>query len=111
MADPDNERNPLETLSLAGVGAVALIAQHADELASEIGARLGVERDEVRAVIADRPRQLAPRGHPARRERRDVRGARGIRARCGFSRVGGRPRLRVAQLEHRVKLLERGRDT
>ena len=50
---PASERGPLETLSLAGVGAVALVAQHADELASEIASRIGVERDEVRAVIAD----------------------------------------------------------
>ncbi len=53
MAEPANERGPLETLSLAGIGAIALVAQHADELAAEIGNRLGVERDEVRDVIAD----------------------------------------------------------
>ena len=53
MAEPANERGPLETLGLAGLGAIALVAQHADELAEEIGARLGVERDEVRGVIAD----------------------------------------------------------
>ncbi len=53
MAEPASERNPLETLGLAGIGAVALVAQHAEELATEIGDRLGVERDEVRAVISD----------------------------------------------------------
>ena len=52
-AVPADERGPLETLSLAGIGAVALVAQHADELASEIATRIGVERDEVRAVITD----------------------------------------------------------
>src|SRR5688500_17880990 len=53
MAEPGNERNPLETLGLAGIGAVALVAQRADELANQIGDRLGVERDEVRDVISD----------------------------------------------------------
>jgi len=40
---PASERSTLETLSLAGIGAVALVAQHADELASEIATRVGVE--------------------------------------------------------------------
>ncbi len=53
MAEPASARGPLESLGLAGIGAIALVAQHADELANEIGARLGVERDEVRSVISD----------------------------------------------------------
>ena len=48
MAETASERGTLETLGLAGVGAIALVAQHADELAEEIGTRLGVERDEGR---------------------------------------------------------------
>ena len=111
MADPDSERNPLETLSLAGVGAVALIAQHADELASEIGARLGVERDEVRAVIADLLDSW-------RREATRLGESGGTYAARAASELGAASResvgdlaLRVAQLEHRVKLLERGHDT
>ena len=110
MADRDNERNPLETLSLAGVGAVALIAQHADELASEIGARLGVERDEVRAVIADLLDSW-------RREATRLGESGGTYAARAASELGAASResvgdlaLRVAQLEHRVKLLERHAD-
>ena len=111
MADPDNERNPLETLSLAGDGAVALIAQHADELASEIGLRLGVERDEVRAVIADLLDSW-------RREATRLGESGGTFAARAASELGAASResvgdlaLRVAQLEHRMKLLERDRDT
>src|SRR6202008_1476720 len=52
-AVPASDRSTLETLSLAGIGALALVAQHAAELASEIAERVGVERNEVRAVIAD----------------------------------------------------------
>jgi polyhydroxyalkanoate synthesis regulator phasin len=107
MADPGSERGPLETLSLAGLGAVALVAQHADELASEIGARLGVERDEVRAVITDVLESW-------RREATRIGESGGTIAARAASELGAASRdavsdlaLRVAQLEHRVKLLER----
>jgi polyhydroxyalkanoate synthesis regulator phasin len=107
MAEPGSDRNPLETLSLAGVGAIALLAQHADELAGEIGARLGVERDEVRGVIADVLDSW-------RREATRLGESGGSVAARAASELGAASRevvseleLRVAQLEHRVKLLER----
>jgi polyhydroxyalkanoate synthesis regulator phasin len=107
MAEPASDRGPLETLGLAGIGAVALVAQHADELAAEIATRLGVERDEVRGVIADVldswRREASRLGESGS----------GIAARAA-SELGTASRdvvsdlaLRVAQLEHRVKLLER----
>jgi polyhydroxyalkanoate synthesis regulator phasin len=106
MAEPASERGPLETLSLAGIGAFALIAQHADELADEIGTRLGVEREQVRAAIADVleswKREASRLGEPGG----------GLAARAA-SELGTASReavdeleLRVAQLEHRVRLLE-----
>jgi polyhydroxyalkanoate synthesis regulator phasin len=107
MAEPDSDRSPLETLSLAGIGAVALVAQHADELAAEIGTRLGVERDEVRGVIADVLDSW-------RREAARLGESGGSMAARAASELGTASRevvsdlaLRVAQLEHRVKLLER----
>jgi polyhydroxyalkanoate synthesis regulator phasin len=107
MAEPADERGPLETLSLAGIGAVALVAQHAEELATEIGNRLGVERDEVRAVIADVVDSW-------RREASRLGETGGNVAARAVSELGtasresvGELELRVAQLEHRVKLLER----
>ena len=107
MAGPASDRNPLETLSLAGLGAVVLAAEHADRLADEIAARLGVERHEVRAAVAD-----------------VVEGWRREAGRLGETTGGAAARvaadlgvasqetvedlvLRVAQLEHRLKLLER----
>ena len=107
MAEPANERGPLETLGLAGVGAIALVAQNADELAAEIGARLGVERDEVRKAIADVVdswRREAARlgetgGNMAARAASEL----GTASRESVSEL----ELRVAQLEHRVRLLER----
>jgi polyhydroxyalkanoate synthesis regulator phasin len=107
MAEPADERSSLETLSLAGIGAVALVAQRADELASEIGNRLGVERDEVRAAIADVVDSW-------RREAARLGDAGGNMAARAASELGAASRevveeleLRVAQLEHRVRLLER----
>ena len=81
-----------------------------DELASEIGARLGVERDEVRAVIADLLDSW-------RREATRLGESGGTYAARAASELGAASResvgdlaLRVAQLEHRMKLLERDRD-
>lgn len=107
MAERADERGPFETLTLAGVGALALVAQRADELADEIGARLGVERDEVRAVIADVVESW-------RREAARLGEAGGSMAARAASELGTASRedveelaLRVSQLEHRVRLLER----
>jgi polyhydroxyalkanoate synthesis regulator phasin len=106
---PADERGPLETLGLAGIGAVALVAQHADELASEIATRIGVERDEVRAVIADVLDSW-------RREAARLGESGGSLAAKAASELGAASRdtlsdleLRVAQIEHRLRLLERDR--
>ena len=102
-----DHRSTLETLSLAGIGAVALVAQHADELASEIANQVGVERDEVRAVIADVLDSW-------RREATRLGESGGSMAARAASELGTASRdavsdieLRVAQIEHRLKLLER----
>jgi polyhydroxyalkanoate synthesis regulator phasin len=107
MAEPASERTPLETLSLAGIGAIALVAERADELATEIGARLGVERDEVRGAIADVLESW-------RREAARLGETGGSMAARAASELGTASReavddleLRVAQLEHRIRLLER----
>ena len=107
MAEPASERGPLETLSLAGLGAIALIAQHADELATEIGDRLGVERDEVRGVIADVldswRREATRLGETAGSTAARVSSELGTASREAVSDL----ELRVAQIEHRLRLLER----
>jgi polyhydroxyalkanoate synthesis regulator phasin len=107
MAERADERGPLETLGLAGIGAIALVAQNADELASEIGTRLGVERDEVRKAISDVLESW-------RREAARLGESGGNMAARAASELGtasresvGELELRVAQLEHRVRLLER----
>ena len=107
MAEPASERGPLETLSLAGIGAIALVAQHADELAAQIGDRLGVERDEVRGVIADVldswRREATRLGETAGSTAARVSSELGTASRDAVSDL----ELRVAQIEHRLRLLER----
>jgi len=111
MADPASDRSPFETLTLAGLGAVALAAERADHLADELARRLGVERDEVRAAVADvleSWRREAGRlgdstGSTASRLAADL----GVASRQAVDEL----ELRVAQLEHRLRLLERSSDT
>ena len=107
MAAPANERSPLETLGLAGIGAVALVAQHADELAAELGSRLNIERDEVRKAIADLldswRREASRLGETGSNMASRAASELGAASRETVSEL----ELRVAQLEHRVRLLER----
>lgn len=110
MAEPaSDDRGPLETLSLAGIGAIALVAQHADELAAEIGARLGVERDEVRRAISDVldswRREASRLGESGGSVAARVSSELGAASRDAVSEL----ELRVAQVEHRLRLLERDR--
>jgi polyhydroxyalkanoate synthesis regulator phasin len=107
MAEPASDRSSIETLGLAGIGAIALVAQHADELAAEIGERLGVERAEVRGAIADVLESW-------RREAGRLGETGGSIAARAATELGTASResvedlaLRVAQLEHRLRLLER----
>ena len=102
-----NERGPLETLALAGLGAVALAAGRMDELADDLAGRLGVDRQEVRQALADAFGSW-------RREARRVGESSSDAATRLASELGIASRevvdeleLRVAQLEHRLKLLER----
>ncbi len=108
MAEPDKDRGPFETLTLAGIGALALAAGRADDLADELANRLGMDRDEVRAALADALQSW-------RREARRIGEHTGDAASRFAAELGIASRetvdeleLRVAQLEHRLKLLERG---
>ena len=106
MAAPAELRELAEKLVLAGVGAVALTAERADELADELSARGGMGRDEARALIEEL----------VGRWRGDASGSASGRGRgCTalFRELGLVTRdeleeleLRVAQLEHRLRLLE-----
>jgi polyhydroxyalkanoate synthesis regulator phasin len=108
MAEPADGRGALETLTLVGVGALALAAGRVDEIADDLAARLGTDRDEMRAALGD---ALAAWRREASRVGRSTSGAASrLAEELGLARrdVVEDLELRVAQLEHRVKLLERG---
>ena len=107
MGERASERGPFETLTLAGIGALARMAERADDVADELAQRLGIERGEVRAALHDvleSWRREAGRlgdsaGDVPARFASDL----GLASRDAVSEL----ELRVAQLEHRLKLLER----
>jgi polyhydroxyalkanoate synthesis regulator phasin len=103
-----SERGPFETLTLAGIGALTLAAERADDLADEVARRLGVDAEEMREALSDvfeswrreAQRLGASTGEAASRLVEDAGIARSDAVR--------ELELRVAQLEHRLRLLERG---
>ena len=107
MAGPADDRSTLETVTLAGLGAVALAAERADRLAEELSRRLGVERDEVRAVMTDIldswRREVGRLGESTGSTASRLAGDLGVASAEALDDLA----LRVAQLEHRLKLLER----
>jgi polyhydroxyalkanoate synthesis regulator phasin len=99
-------RDLLERVVLAGFGAVALSADKLDALADELSKVGGVRRDEARAAVddlaarwrGDATRLTESTGRSLEKLFRDV----GLVTRDEFDEL----ELRVAQLEHRVRLLE-----
>jgi polyhydroxyalkanoate synthesis regulator phasin len=107
MAEPGSERGPLETLTLAGLGAIALAAERADRFSEELARRLGVDRDEVRAAVADIVdtwrREASRLGESTEATASRLASDLGVASQRALDELD----LRVAQIEHRVKLLER----
>jgi len=105
-ADQDGLRELAEQAVLAAVGAVSLTAERVDALADELADRGGLRRDEARALVRD----LATRW---RGDTMRVTERAGSTLQTALKQVGLALReevedleLRVAQLEHRVRLLE-----
>jgi polyhydroxyalkanoate synthesis regulator phasin len=110
MAEPDrSEKDVLERLALAAVGVVALTAERIEELAGELSEHGGMRRDEARQLLEDSVTRW--RGDAVRF------GERAGESLAGFARQLGlvtrdeldELELRVAQLEHRLRLVERPR--
>jgi polyhydroxyalkanoate synthesis regulator phasin len=109
MAAPDNNNSvvdALERVGLAALGAVALTADRADALADELARAGGMRRDEARELIEQTAHRW--RGEALRVSERAGAGLEGF-----FQQLGLVPRseledleLRVAQLEHRLRLVE-----
>jgi polyhydroxyalkanoate synthesis regulator phasin len=101
-------RETAERLGLAAIGAVALTADRVEELTDELAERGGMRRDEARATIEDVMSRW--RGEAVRVGERAGAGLEGF-----FQQLGLVTRddfeeleLRLAQVEHRLRLLEGG---
>ena len=115
MAEPDSAnaawRELAERVVFSTVGAVALTAERADALAEELSDRGFAKRDEARALIEDLSARW--RGDATRVGERA-----GATLDAIFREVGLVTRddleeleLRIAQLEHRIRLLEEPPET
>ena len=107
MAEPaKSPRELAERLGLAAVGAVALTAERIDELADDLSERGGIRRDEARQLIEDAV--VRWRADAVRFTARAGQGLHGFYAQLGlvtrdeFEEL----ELRLAQLEHRLRLVE-----
>ncbi|MFN2470510.1 MAG: phasin family protein [Gaiellaceae bacterium] len=106
MSRPSAVRELLEQLGLAAVGAVSLTAERADRLADDLASRGGLRREEVRTMIDEATaRWRGDTGHLGELA--------GVALDKLFADLGLVVRddleeleLRLAQLEHRLRLLE-----
>jgi polyhydroxyalkanoate synthesis regulator phasin len=106
MAEPASLRELGEQIALAALGAVSLGAQRLDELADELADRGALRKDEARQLLdglSARWRGDATRiGERAGENLHGVLHQLGLVTREELEEV----ELRVAQLEHRLRLLE-----
>lgn len=107
MSAPRTEGpRPVSELLLAGLGMASLGAEVADELADDLARRMGIDRDAMRGAVRDT--FDAWRAEAERLgERRDEVVDRSLE-KAGVARREEIEdlELRVAQLEHRLRLLE-----
>ena len=106
-ADRSAGRDVVERLALAALGVVALTADRIESLAGDLAERGGMTRDEARSTIEDAVARW--RGDATRVTERAGGSLHGVFAQLGlvtrdeFDEL----ELRVAQLEHRMRLVER----
>jgi polyhydroxyalkanoate synthesis regulator phasin len=108
MAEPGNSpvRELVERLLLAGVGAVSLTAERADALADDLAEKGGLRKEEARELVDEATARW--RGGAGRMGERasfaldGIFGELGLVTREDYEEL----ELRVAQLEHRLRLLE-----
>jgi polyhydroxyalkanoate synthesis regulator phasin len=107
MAEPaSTAREVAEKLVLAGVGAVALTAERVDALVEELAARGGMGREEARSLVEELVGRW--RNESVRLGERTGSGLAGVFRELGLVTRGELEELelRVAQLEHRLRLVE-----
>jgi len=108
MAGDSGLSGSIEKLGLAALGAVALTAERADALADELAARGGMRKDEARQTIDELT--LRWKDEAGRVGERSGAALEGLLVQLGLVTRGDYEELelRVAQLEHRIRLLEGG---
>ena len=107
MAAPDNgHRALLEQVLLAGLGAASLTKDRVDELIDSMAERGGISREEARRAVDDVVARW--RGDASRVTERAGTSLQGLLRELGLVLRSEHEELelRVAQLEHRLKLLE-----
>ena len=104
--DGTSSRELLERLALAGIGAVALTADRAEELARDLTGRGELRRDEARQTIEEAMTRW--RGDATRLTERAGASLQSVFDQLGLisREVHDELELRVAQLEHRLRLAE-----
>ena len=105
-AEADDGTRSVSELLLAGIGFATLGLEAADELADDLARRVGVDRDAMRGAVRD-----TLQAWRAEAERLGVRRDEAFErayAKAGLVRREEMDdlALRVAQLEHRIRLLE-----
>ena len=105
-AQPDGETRSVSEVLLAGIGLATVGIEAAEELADDLARRVGVERDSMRAAVQD-----TLQAWRAEAERLGIRRDEAFErayAKAGLVRREEMDdlALRVAQLEHRIRLLE-----
>ena len=101
-------RELVERLLLAGVGAVSLTAERAETLAEELAEKGGLRKEDARELIDEAT--LRWRGEAGRIGERASVALEGLFGELGLvtKEELEELELRVAQLEHRLRLLEDG---
>jgi polyhydroxyalkanoate synthesis regulator phasin len=107
MSESRDDTRSVSELLLAGIGWATLGVEAAEEIADDLARRVGVDRDAMRSAVQD---TIASWRAELERlgDRRDEAVERAL-ARTGLARREEVEdlALRVAQLEHRLRLLER----
>jgi polyhydroxyalkanoate synthesis regulator phasin len=109
MSAPADDERSVSELLLAGIGWASLGLEAADEMADDLARRVGVDRDAMRGAVRDTAASWRAEFERLG-ARRDEAVERAL-ARAGLARREEVEdlALRVAQLEHRLRLLERDR--
>jgi polyhydroxyalkanoate synthesis regulator phasin len=108
-AEPTQEPRAVSELLLAGIGWATMSVEAMEEIADDLARRVGVDRDAMRSAVSDTVASWRTELERAG-ARRDEAMERAL-ARAGLARREEVEdlALRVAQLEHRLRLLERDR--